>query len=166
MRISIYTLVQTIPIYQYIFCNLLDNLCVVQSFEIYIGHFNPKINNLWQRPLKKKQGDVWYSSIPQGHNPIEKFMSKLSSSCELSDYYTNHCFRVTGATNLTRSNYTAKQVMSVTGHKSIQSLAIYQKVCEDDKLSMGISLAYSLLHPTEVRGFLSIIEKKKKGIGE
>ena len=66
----------------------------------------------------------------------------------------NHHIRVTGASTLTRSNYTAKQVMSVTGHKSIQSLFIYQKVCEDDKLSMGISLMYSFMHHSEVRALL------------
>ena len=40
--------------------------------------------------------------------------------------------------------------MSVTGHKSVESLAIYQKVNADEKLMMGLSLTYSLLHPEEV----------------
>ena len=110
-----------------------------------------------------KTGDVWYANAVLGHNPIEKFMSKMSGICSLSDYYTNHCIRVTSATNLTRSNFTAKQVMSVTGHKSIQSLASYQKVREDDKMAMGISLTYSLMHPTEVQALLDVIEKEKKG---
>ena len=114
----------------------------------------------WQRPLKNKPKDskpVWYAASVLGHNPIEKFMANMSTICNLSDYYTNHCIRITGATNLTRSNYIAKQVMSVMGHKSIQSLAIYQKVHEDDKLSMGISLTYSLMNPIEVKGLQDII---------
>ena len=70
---------------------------------------------------------------------------------ELSDHFTNHCTRVTGATNLARSGkYTPEQIMSVTGHKSIQSLCIYQRVKEDEKLMMGMSLTYSLLNPKEV----------------
>ena len=52
--------------------------------------------------------------------------------------------------------------MIVTGHQSIQSLSIYQKVCEDDKLSMGISLTYSLMHPNEVCALLDVIEKETK----
>ena len=56
-------------------------------------------------------------------------------------------------------NFTAKQVMSVTDHKSINSLAIYQKVRENDKLSMGISLTYSLINQSEVPD-LEIIEKE------
>ena len=134
-------------------------LCPVCSFENYISHLNPNIDNLWQRPLKKKpKTDVWYAAAVLGHNPIKKFIGKLLLSCELSDYYTIHCIRVTGATNLTHNNYTAKQVMSVTSHKSIQSLTIYQKVHEDEKLSVGISLTYSLLHPNEVQYLQDIIE--------
>ena len=126
---------------------------------------NPNIDSLWQQSLSKipKTGDVWYANAVLGHNPIEKFMSKISGICSLSDYYTNHCTRVTSATNLTRSNFTAKQVMSVTGHKSIQSLASYQRVREDDKMAMGISLTYSLMYPTEVQALLDVIEKEKKG---
>ena len=107
-------------------------LCPIHSYENYIWHLNPKIDALWQRPFNKipKSGNVWYAVTVLGHNPIEKFMSKLSGICSLIDYYTNHCICVMGATNLTRSNFTAKQGMSVTGHKSVQSLAIYQKVRE------------------------------------
>ena len=50
------------------------------------------------------------------------------------------------------------------GHKSIHSLAIYQKVQEDDKLSMGISLTYSLLHLNEVNGLLHIIDQERKAL--
>ena len=35
--------------------------------------------------------------------------------------------------------------MSLTGHKSMTSLAIYQKVNSDEKLRMGFTLGYSLL---------------------
>ena len=41
--------------------------------------------------------------------------------------------------------------MSVTGHKSLQSLAIYERVHANEKLSMGMSLTYSLLKPEETR---------------
>ena len=57
--------------------------------------------------------------------------------------------RVTGATNLTRCGFSARQIMAITGHKSIESLAIYQKVQEDEKLKMGISLMFNLFKPAE-----------------
>ena len=128
-------------------------LCPVRSFEIYISKLNPKCKSLWQQPLKKIPDDIsapWYKNEPVGHNPIEKFFSKLSKDLGLSKKYSNHCIRVTGTTNLARSNFSPKQIMSVTGYKSIESLAIYQKVRADEKLMMGMSLTYSLLHPDEV----------------
>ena len=82
-----------------------------------------------------------------GHNPMEKFIGNLSKVCNLSDYYTNHCI---GTTKLTRENYSPHQIMAITGHKSIQSLGIYQRVKADEKLMMGMSLTYSLFRPPEV----------------
>ena len=97
-------------------------MCPLRNYELYIYKLHPDINNLWQHALKEKPTDEsapWYSPTAVGHNPIEKFFGKLSKDCSLSQHYTNHCIRVTGTTNLTRGNFTAKQIMSVTGHKSI-----------------------------------------------
>ena len=78
-------------------------------------------------------------------------MSKLSKDANLSQHYTNHWIRVTGVNNLSRANFSAKQVMSVSGHKSVESLAIYQQVHEDEKMMMGLCLTYSLLHPQQAK---------------
>ena len=48
-------------------------------------------------------------------------------------------------TNLKRGNFSSKQVMSVSGHKSVESLAIYQRVHDDEKLMMGLCLNFCLL---------------------
>ena len=77
-------------------------------------------------------------------------MKHLSEKLKLSQIYTNHCIRVTGATNLTRANFSPKQIMSVSGHKSLESLAIYQKVANDEKMMMGMALTYSLLCPHDI----------------
>ena len=82
-------------------------------------------------------------------------MSDLSELIGLKQRYTNHSIRVTGITNLTRSHYTPRQVMSITGHKSIQSLSIYQRVKEDEKMMMGMSLIYSLFRPSDVNRVLN-----------
>ena len=119
------------------------NLCPVPSFQNYISKLNPKLISLWQQPLKHQPNDIsapWYKAEPVGHNPIDKFFCKFSKDCKLSKHYMNHCIRVTGTTNLSRSNFSAKQITSVTGHKSIESLAIYQKVHSGKKLMIGILL--------------------------
>lgn len=128
-------------------------LCPVRSFEIYINQLNPKIENLWQHPAKqvKPGATILFRAVPLGHNPLDTFMSKLSELCNLSQHYTNHCIRVTGVTHLIRTGkFTPKQVMAVSGHKSIHSLAIYERVAANEKMMMGMSLTYSLLNPEEV----------------
>lgn len=128
-------------------------MCPVRSFENYMAHLHPNLDALWQQPKDKiptgnKNPMLWFDKRPLGHNPIDSFMSDLSNLCGLSQRYTNHCIRVTGATRLGQ-RFTNKQVMSVTGHKSMESLAIYQRVAEDEKLMMGMWLTYNLLHPNE-----------------
>lgn len=129
-------------------------LCPVRSFENYIACLNPKTNHLWQQPQKFRpplSKTIWYKSQPVGHNPLDTFMSHLAKECNLSQHYTNHCIRVTGTSNLMR-RFTPKQVMSVTGHQSLQILAIYQRVRSEEKLTMGMSLMFSLFKPDEVAG--------------
>ena len=71
--------------------------------------------------------------------------------CNLSQHYTNHCIRVSGITNFKRNKCSDRQVMAVSGHKSLQSLALYTRVCDDEKLMMGLKLTYSLLKPEEAQ---------------
>ena len=97
-------------------------MCPVLSFELYINRLHPDNEFLWQRSLKKKPDNImapWYSNERVGHNPLDNFMSTLGKNAKLSQHYTNHCIQVTGVTNLSRQNFTDKQIMSVTGHKSI-----------------------------------------------
>ena len=72
-----------------------------------------------------------------GKNPLSKFMTNVSINCGLSRVYTNHCIRVPGTSILTRMQFSASEIMSVTGHKSVQSLAIYQKTDQKKKRGMG-----------------------------
>ena len=71
-------------------------------------------------------------------------MTDVSKNCELSKIYTNHCIRVTGASILTRLQFSASEIMLVTGHKSVQSLAIYQKTDTRRKEEMGEVLGQAM----------------------
>ena len=41
--------------------------------------------------------------------------------------------------------------MAVSGHKSLQSLALYTRVRDDEKMMMDLKLAFSLLKPEQAR---------------
>ena len=141
--------------------------CPVRSFENYIHHLNERCPQLWQtpNPAAFRRGEpIWYKNKRIGENKIASFMSELSKDAKLSKKYTNHCVRVTGTTNLTRAHFTPNQIMAVTGHKSVNSLAMYQRVKGDEKLMMGMSLAYNLMNPQEVYEKLQIPIQPKPAI--
>ena len=58
-------------------------------------------------------------------------MSEVSKHCEL---------RVTECTVLTRCNSSHSEIMAVSSHKSVQSLAVYQKTKDKQKIQMGKAL--------------------------
>ena len=86
---------------------------------------------------------MWYGKAHIGKNPFAKFMTEVSKNCNLSKTYTNHCIRVTGATILTHLKFSAAEIMSVTGHKSVQSLTVYQKT-NQKKEEMGHVLGQAM----------------------
>ncbi|KAL5022064.1 hypothetical protein ScPMuIL_001219 [Solemya velum] len=75
---------------------------------------------------------------------MKSFMCKWSQAYGLSMVYTNHSIRSTGATILTKKKYVDGQVMAVTGHKSVQSLTVYQQVDTEEKLCMGRSISETI----------------------
>ena len=129
-----------------------DQLCPVLSFKLYLSKLNSNCSRLWQRPRNSfLEGDtVWYCAAPLGEKSLSKFMSTISSQLNLSTRYANHSICATGATLLSRANFNNAQIMSVTGHKSVSSLAVYQKVSTNEKISMGDSISKSLESQTSL----------------
>ena len=121
--------------------------CPVKSFMMYVTKLHPKINAFWQqlKELKKIQdSDIWYKPLKIGEKPLASFISRMSHEAELSYVYTNHSIRCNGITFMKRYTYSEKQMMTMSGHKSVNSLAIYQHVSSNEKLSMGMSMSYHL----------------------
>ena len=118
--------------------------CPVASFMTYMTKLHPKCDYLWQQPKKIEdqqiETDIWYKPCKIGPNPLSTFMSRLSADAKLSMNYTNHSIRSTATTMLGRAQFTPKQIMSVTGHRSVNSLSVYQKVSENERLMMGLAM--------------------------
>ena len=119
-----------------------SELCPVAAFKNYVSHLNPMCDSLWQRPLDSVASTrvVWYYNRPIGVNTLATFMRRLSEKCSLSKTYSNHSVRVTGVTLLRQLRFGQKQVMSVSGHKSVSSMVVYERVSDEDKMLMGRSL--------------------------
>ena len=120
-----------------------SELCPVKSFMKYLTKLHPRCDYLWQQVKDLDDFtdvDVWFKPLKIGENPLASFMSRISHSAELSKVYTNHSIRVTGTTLLGRANFSDKQIMAVTGHRSVNSLSIYKKVSDNEQISMGTAM--------------------------
>ena len=76
-----------------------SELCPVRSFEKYVEKLHPKCDALWQRPKEflNSSDSEWYYNAPVGEKTLNKFMKNLSVKTGLSQVYTNHSCRTTGA---------------------------------------------------------------------
>lgn len=121
--------------------------CPVLSYEMYISKLHPECDKLWQRPLESfvDSDSVWFYNARVGEKKLSTFLSRISKAAGLSKIYTNHSIRATGASILSKSMFGPSQVMVVTGHTSVQSLSVYQRVSDDEKMMMGDSLTRNIL---------------------
>ena len=112
--------------------------CPVRNFETYLQKLHPQCNRLWQFPTDSFNisDECWFQKRPIGKDTLASFMFTLSKKTGLSQIYTNHSIRATGATILGR-NCSMTQIMAVTGHKSASSVAVYQRVSSKEKQVMG-----------------------------
>ncbi|CAG2198541.1 KCTD1_15 [Mytilus edulis] len=112
--------------------------CPVKNFETYLSKLHPDSDRLWQYPKESfnSSDECWFTKRPIGKDTLSSFLSTLSNKVGLSTTYTNHSIRATGATILGR-NCSMAQIMSVTGHKSASSVAVYQRVSNREKQVMG-----------------------------
>ena len=116
--------------------------CPFKSFKKYVSKLHPEQERLWckSRSSFKEDDDTWYTKTPVGVNSLQKFLPRLSEKCGLSQIYKNHCIRVTTATLLHQEKFSMGEVQSITGHKSISSLAVYQRTSTDQKHEMANTL--------------------------
>ena len=124
-----------------------DRMCPVCSFKMYTSHLHPENPYLWQSPNRHPKdinSPIWYTRQHLGKNTLAQFMTQLSKDISLSKIYTNHCIRVTGTSILSRCRYIDKEVMSITGHKSVQSLTVYSRVHDKKKMEIAKVLTSSM----------------------
>lgn len=123
-----------------------DERCPVASFGKYVSTLDPDFDRLWCYCKDSFDPDdaCWYTKRPVGVNALNTFLPLLSSKCELSQIYTNHSLRATGATVLYQNDHSASEIMAVTGHKSVSALAVYQHTSSNQKMVMGTTLAQNV----------------------
>ena len=112
-----------------------DSRCPVNSLELYLSKLHPDKEEFFQQVSRTATSScpTWYNGRPIGSNTIATFMSRISKAAKLSKVYTNHCIRVTAVTVLSNAGVGETDIISVSGHKNVQSLVPYQRKVGDEK---------------------------------
>ena len=129
-----------------------DESCPVKAFEKYLSKLNPENDAFFQKPLVKfhKDAPTWYSKIPVGINQLYNFMPRLSAEAGLSKRYTNHCIRAMVASTLSDAGVSNLGIMSVTGHRNVQSLNSYIKPSDNERRAISGILSRSSISEVSI----------------
>ena len=92
-----------------------------------------KCDAFYLTPLKKPNGNVWYTKTPVGHNTLGRTVSRLCKTSGIPGFKTNHSLRVTAATRLFHSGVDEQLIMSRTGHRSVEGVRAYKRVSDNQK---------------------------------
>ena len=105
--------------------------CPVKLISKYLRHLNPDSSNLFQRPrspcksFNPAKDEVWFCSVPLGHNTLENMLRGMTSRAGIQPYLTNHSIRATTVTVLSAANYESRHIKAITGHQSEASIESY-----------------------------------------
>ncbi|CAC5386053.1 unnamed protein product [Mytilus coruscus] len=112
-----------------------DVKCPVRSFIKYTTKLNKNCEYFFQRQKTTMNDDsVWYDASPLGHNNLGGMMPALCEKAGLVKRYTNHSLRATTVHVLNEADFAGRHIMSVTGHKSENSLKTYTGFTSDRTL--------------------------------
>ena len=117
--------------------------CPVTSFKLYVSKLNPNLTALFQRPKRNFQFlmNPWYDNMVLGEKKLNSMMKTISMEAKLSEVYTNHCIRATAITILDQNGVEARHIMTVSGHRSENSIRSYCKTSDTRKREMSDVLA-------------------------
>lgn len=117
--------------------------CPITLIKTYLEKLSSNVY-LWQKPKRKWTLEMgcWFENSKIGTNTIATMMKKLSQSLNFAQSYTNHSIRATAITILGRS-FEDNDIRAVSGHKSLNALAIYKRTSESriEKMSLHLQTA-------------------------
>ncbi len=119
------------------------NMCPVTSFEKYVSGLNHECDAFWQRPKVVVKSHVWYDNVPVGKNTLYNKTKEISKEAGItrSPPYTNHCLRATSIQTLDSAGFEARDIMTVSGHKSESSIRSYSRTSEEKKKNMSAAIS-------------------------
>lgn len=122
-----------------------SDICPVYCFENYIAKLNQKRQDLWQKEKKLIHGSEakWYFNQVIGRDILNNTMKTISIKAFLSKIHTNRCIRATVVDVMQEHEFTNREIMYTTGHKSESSLnSCSTKLCAKKKREISECLGF------------------------
>ena len=118
--------------------------CFIKLYECYLMHCpiesERKKLSFYLTPLKKPKTNVWYSSVPVGHNTLAKTVGRICAAAGIEGFKTNHSLRVTTATRLFQAGVEEQLIMKRTGHRSVDGIRLYKRISSDQDQTISAIL--------------------------
>ena len=125
---------------QIIMAEIPDNssICPVAAMELYLSKISKLPGNaLFPKHKIKWTQEEWYCKAENlGKNSLNDFMKNISKRARLSKLYTNHSIRPTVVTTLKRQGFSDEACMAVTGHKTKENVARYDKRSPNERMTI------------------------------
>ena len=130
--------------------------CPVHLLDKYISKLPQEAiqkDHFYCRPLPSIASDsvqsVWYSASPVGRNQLTKMVATMFEMAGVNGQKTNHSLRVAGASSLFDAGVPERIIQARTGHRSLESLRLYERVTERQdmqvaKILTGESTSFSI----------------------
>ena len=106
---------------------------------------HPECPSFFQYPSEswEKHPDRWFDRKPLGKNTLGNMMVTISAKAGLPVVYTNHCIRATAITKLAHAGVQHNEIVSITGHKSVESLRQYVQAPSQTKKQQMSAILHS-----------------------
>ena len=117
--------------------------CPVYLLDLYISKL-PKgaVDNdlFYCKPMASAPLDAscpWYFNVPIGKNTLSKMVADMCAEAGLSGKKTNHSLRVSGTSCLFEAGVPEKLIQQRTGHRTLESLRMYERVTDKQQLAVS-----------------------------
>ena len=105
--------------------------CFVRLYKLYIDKCPSEVpgDMFFLKPLVRYTANQWYTAQPIGHNLLGGTVKRICTEAGMIGNYSNHSLRASATTRLFHENVPEQVIMKVTGHRSLDGVHIYKKVC-------------------------------------
>ena len=117
-------------------------------FHLYMGKLHPDASYLFCREQREKKGfnlksnpKVWFEKSKLGINEVSKATKTLCNALGIEGDYKNNQLRPLSVNNMKKSGAEDREMMKMTGHKSLSSLNHYNsKLLEERQSDLSRSI--------------------------